>query len=306
MDQHERSDSEAAREERNSLWSSSEEYGSRVAAQRQHEAKSITWNVLYLFSSSHIFFYLLHSKVCLPSAESSVPSFGVCSTFSSSSLPCCIVSVLETFVPLLASPCGLTETEVVLAAPGVTELWDPGREVLLLGPWAWLVLLLVVVGVLGGFSTLCCLDPMRDWLSFSAAVSGGLSSAFAAVGSSGWLTELQALPGAWELETVASTWVTVCTDSVEAQEDLSRRRSSLDACSSSRMGDSSGSVKTSSDIEPSVLRGAVLPLPLAPGSLKRWSGSFCWEGCLSAGRGSRSLTTWQRSNETEANLYVMK
>lgn len=204
-----------------------------------------------------------------------MPSFGVCSTFSFSSLPCCIVSVLETSVPSLASPCGLTETEVVLAAPGVAELWDPGREVLPLGPWAWLVLLLVVVGVLGGFSTLCCLDPMGDWLSFSVAVSGGLSSAFAAVGSSGWLTELRALPGAWELETVASTWVTVCTDSVEAQEDLSRRRSSLDACSSSRMGDSSGSVKTSSDIEPSVLRGAVLPLPLAPGSLKRCSGSFC-------------------------------
>lgn len=171
--------------------------------------------------------------------------------------------------------------EVVPVAPGVTELWDPGREVLLLGPWAWLVLLLVVVGVLGGFSTLCCLDPMGDWLSFSVAVSGGLSSALAAVGSSGWLTEPRALPGVSEPAPVGSTWVTVCTDSVEAPEDLSKRRSSLDACSSSRMGDSSDSVKTSSETEPSVLRGAVLLLSLAPGSLKRCSGSFCWEGCLS-------------------------
>lgn len=158
-------------------------------------------------------------------------------------------------------------------APGVAELWDPGREVLLLG--AWLVLLLVVVGVLGGFSTLCCLDPMGDWLSFSVAVSGGLSSGFAGAGSSAWLTEPRALPGAFEPALVASTWVTVSTDSVEVAEDLSRWRSSLDACSSSRMGDSSDSVKTSSEMEPSVLRGAVLPLSLAPGSLRRCSGSFC-------------------------------
>lgn len=202
-----------------------------------------------------------------------MPSFGVCSMFSFSSLPCCIVSVLGMSVPSLASPCGLAETDVVPVAPGVAELWDSGREVLLLGPW--LVLLLVVVGVLGGFSTLCCLDPMGDWLLFSVAVSGGLSSGFAGVGSSAWLTEPWALPGAFEPALVASTWVTVSTDSVEVAEDLSRRRSSLDACSSSRMGDSSGSVKTSSEMEPSVLRGAVLPLSLAPGSLSCCSGSFC-------------------------------
>lgn len=208
-----------------------------------------------------------------------------------SSLPCCIVSVLETSAPSVASPCGLAETVVASVAPGGAELWDPGREELLLGPWAWLVLLLVVVGVLGGFSTLCCLDPMGDWLLFSVAVSGGLSSAFAAGASSGWLAEPRALPAA--CEPTASAWVTVCTDSVEAPEDLSRWRSSLDACSSSRMGDSSDSVKTSSEMEPSVLRGAVLPLSLAPGSLRRCSGSFCWEGCLSAGRGSRSLEILQ-------------
>lgn len=242
----------------------------------------------------------------LPSAEFCVPSFCVCSTFSSSSFPCCIVSVLETSAPSLVSPCGLAETEGVSVAPAVAELWDPGREVLLLGPWAWLVVLLVVVvGVLGGFSTLCCLDPMGDWLSFFVAVSGGLSSAvaeaLAVAGSPGWPAEPWALPGAWELAPAASTWVTVCTDSVEAPEDLSRRRSSLDACSSSRMGDSSDSVKTSSEMEPSVLRGAVLPLSLAPGSLRRGSGSF-WEGCLSVGRGSRSLEIWKRKNKETCYL----
>lgn len=236
--------------------------------------------------------------MCLPSAEFCVLSFCISSTFSLPSLPCCIVSVLEMSVPLLVSLCGLAEMFVVSVVPGLAELWDPGRELLLLGPWAWLVLLLVVaVGVLGGFSALCCLDPVGDWLSFSVAVSGGLSSAFSTAGSSGWLTELGVLLGAWELVPTASTWVTVCTDSVEAPEDLSRWRSSLDACSSSRMGDNSDSVKTSSEMEPSVLRGAVLPLSLAPGSLSRCSGSFCWEGCLSAGRGSRSLEILKRLHQ---------
>lgn len=211
-----------------------------------------------------------------------------CSTFSS--FPFCIVSVVERpAVPSLASPCALAEREGVSVAPGVAELWDPGREVLLLGRWAWLVLLLVVVGVLGGFSTLCCWTPVGGWLSFSVAVSGGLSSAGAQAFAAEGLAELWAPPRVWALG--GSSWVTVCTDSVEAPEDLSRQRSSLDACSSSRMGDSSDSVKTSSEIEPSVLRGAVLPLSLAPGSLRRCSGSFCWEGCLSAGSGSRSLET---------------
>lgn len=181
-------------------------------------------------------------------------------------------------------------------APGVTELWDPGREVPPLGAWAWLVVLVVVVvvGVLGG-----CLDSRGDWLWLCVAVFGGLSSAeaFSGLGSSGWLTDPRALPGAlagalagaWGPELEASTWVTVWTDSVEAPEDLSSRRSSVDACSSSWMGESSDSVKTSSETEPSVLRGAVLTLSLAPGSLRRCSASLCWEGCLSAGRGSRSL-----------------
>lgn len=137
--------------------------------------------------------------------------------------------------------------------------------------------------MLGGFSTLCCLDPIGDWLSFSVAVSDGLFSAFDTVGSSGWLAEPRALPAVWEL--AASTWVMVCTDSVEAPDDLSKRRSSLDACSSSRMGDSSVSVKTSSENEPSVLRG---------------SGSFCCDGCLSAGRGSRSLETLSRTSQSSA------
>lgn len=204
------------------------------------------------------------------------------------------MSILETSARSLGSPCELAE--VASVAPGVAELWDPGREVLLLGPRAWLVVLLVVVveeGVLGGLSTLCCLDPIGTWLTFSVAVFGGLSSAvaeaFTATSTSGWLTDPRALPGAWGPALVASTWVTVCTDSVEAPEDLSRRRSSLDACSSSRMGESSDSVKTSSEKEPSVLRGAVLPLSLALGSFRHCSVSFCWEGCLSAGRGSRSL-----------------
>lgn len=130
-------------------------------------------------------------------------------------------------------------------------------------------------------------------------MSGGLSSAFTTEGSCGWLTEPRVPPAAWVSGWVsaASTWVTVCTDSVEAPEDLSRRRSSLEACPSSRMGDSSDSVKTSSEMEPSVLRGAVLPLSLAPGSLRRCSGSFCWEGCLSDGNGSRSL-------QPEKTVYI--
>lgn len=261
-------------------------------------------NVLYLYlRDESTRFLTVTLKMCLPSAEFCVPSFGVSSAFSFSSLLCCIVSVS---VPWLASNRWLS-AEVASAVSAVAELWDPGREVLLLGPWAWLVLLLlVVVGVLGGLSTLCCLEPIGDWLSFSVAVSGGgLSSGFAAAGSSGWLTEPRALPGVWEPpETVASTWVMVCTDSVEAPEDLSSRRSSLDACSSSRIGDSSDSVKTSSEMEPSVLRGAVLPLSLAPGSLRRCSGSFCWEGCLSAGSGSRLLKTWKRHKKEVRNGYL--
>lgn len=248
-------------------------------------------------------FLTVSQHVCLPSAEFCTPSLCVCSASSFSSLPCCIVSVWEASAPWLASTCGLAETEVVSVAPVVAELWDPGRELLLLGPWAWLVVLLVVVllvvvGVLGGFSTLCCLDPIGDWLSFSVAVSDGLFSAFDTVGSSGWLAKPRALPAVWEL--AASTWVMVCTDSVEAPDDLSKRRSSLDACSSSRMGDSSVSVKTSSENEPSVLRGAVLPLSLVPGSFRRWSGSFCCDGCLSAGRGSRSLETLSRTSQSSA------
>lgn len=95
----------------------------------------------------------------LPSPEFSVLSFCDSSTFSS--LLCCIVSVLKTSVPSLSSPCELAVMVVVVfpVAPGLAELWELGREELpLLGPWTWLVLLLVVVvivGVLGGFSTLC-------------------------------------------------------------------------------------------------------------------------------------------------------
>lgn len=213
------------------------------------------------------------------------------SAFSLSSVPCCIVSVLETSASWLASGCWLAGTEVV------TELWDPGRGALLLGPWVWLVLLLVVlVGVLGGFSTLCCLGPMGVWVSFTVAVSGGLSSGFVVSGSSGRPAGSRVL----------ATAATVCTDSVDAPDDLSWRRSSLDACSSSRMGDSSVSVKTSSEMEPSVLRGTAPPPPLGPWSFRRCSaGSFCWDGCLSAGRGSRSLTTkggkvrWLRGTLTQ-------
>lgn len=250
-------------------------------------------------------FLTVSQHVCLPSAEFCTPSLCVCSASSFSFSPCCIVSVWEASAPWLASTCGLAETEVVSVAAVVAELWDPGRELLLMGPWAWLVVLLVVVvvllvvvGVLGGFSTLCCLDPIGDWLSFSVAVSDGLFSAFDTVGSSGWLAEPRALPVVWEL--AASTWVMVCTDSVEAPDDLSKRRSSLDACSSSRMGDSSVSVKTSSENEPCALRGAVLPLSLVPGSFRRWSGSFCCDGCLSAGRGSRSLETLSRTSQSSA------
>lgn len=192
--------------------------------------------------------------------------------FSFSSLSCCILSVLGTSDISLASSFGLTETKVAAVASGVAKLWDPGREVLLLlGSWPWLVLL-VVVGVLGGLSSLCCFDPKGDWLLFFVAVSGGLSSGVVSAGSSAWLAELPAPSGAFAAD---STCVMVSTDSVDVPEDLSRRRSSLDACSSSRMGDSSDSVKTSSETEPSVLRGAVLPLSLAPGSLRRCSGSFC-------------------------------
>lgn len=67
-------------------------------------------------------------------------------------------------VPSLVSPCEVADKYVVSVAPGWAELWEPGRELLLLGPCAWLVMLLVVVGVLGGFSTLSCLDPVGDWL----------------------------------------------------------------------------------------------------------------------------------------------
>lgn len=217
----------------------------------------------------------------LPSAEFSRPSVGILS-----SLSCCIGSVLGTSDSSLASSFGLTETKVVPVASGVAELWDPGREALPLGSWPWLVLL-VLVGVLGGFFSLCCLDPIGDWLWFSVAVSGGQSSGFVIAGSSAWPADTPAPSGAFA---PASTWVMVCTDSVDVPEDLSRHRSSLDTCSSSRMGDSSGSVKTSSETEPSVLRGAVLLLS-APESLGRCSGSFCWEGCRSGGRGSRSLKT---------------
>ena len=114
---------------------------------------------------------------------------------------------------------------------------------------------------------------MAVWLS-------GLSpAAVAQAVPSGWLTDPRALPGAWGvleadapwpgLEHDASSWVTVWTDSVEAPEDLSRRRSSEEACSS-RMGDRSGSVNTSSDREPSMLRWTVLP-PVFPGSPGRGS-----------------------------------
>ncbi|TNN72910.1 hypothetical protein EYF80_016839 [Liparis tanakae] len=188
-------------------------------------------------------------------------------------------------VPSLASPCGLAEAEMLSAAQGGAELWEPGREVLLLGPWAWLVLVvLVVLVVVGGFSSLSCLDLMGDWPSLSVAVPGGLSSAPATALSFGGL----ALPEAWDAGLLASTWVSVCTDSADAPDDLSRRRSSLDACSSSRMGDSSVSAKTSSEREASTPRGAALPPPppSAPGSFRRCSGSF-WEGCLSVGNGSR-------------------
>lgn len=205
-----------------------------------------------------------NGNACLPSAEL---CFGVSSTFSFSSLSCCIVSALGTSGTSLASSFGVTETKVVPVASGVAELWDPGRDVLPLGSWPWLVLL-VVVGVLGGFSSLCCLDLTRDWLLFSVAVSGGLSSGFVIAGSSARPAPSGALLPDAACEAVS-------TDSVDVPEDLSRRRSSLDACSSSRMGDSSGSVKTSSETEPSVLRGAVLPLSLAPESLRRCSGSFC-------------------------------
>lgn len=181
------------------------------------------------------------------------------------------MSALGTSGTSLASPFGVSETKVVPVASGVAELWDPGRDVLPLGSWPWLVLL-VVVGVLGGFSSLCCLDPTRDWLLFSVAVSAGLSSGFVIAGSSARPAEPPAPPGALLPDAACEA---VSTDSVDVPEDLSRRRSSLDACSSSRMGDSSGSVKTSSETEPSVLRGAVLPLSLAPESLRRCSGSFC-------------------------------
>lgn len=202
----------------------------------------------------------IYNCTCLPSAE-----------FSFSSLSCCILSVLGTSDIWLASSFGLTETKVVAVASGVAKLWDSGREVLQLGSWPWLVLL-VVVGVLGGLSSLCCFDPKGDWLLFFVAVSGGLSSGIVSAGSSAWLAELPAPSGAFAAD---STCVMVSTDSVDVPEDLSRRRSSFDACSSSRMGDSSDSVKTSSETEPSVLRGAVLPLSLAPESLRRCSGSFC-------------------------------
>lgn len=198
--------------------------------------------------------------MCLPPAEVSELSSGDFSARSFSS-PLCIVSVLGLVAPSSVPPCRLAP-----AAPGVAELWEPGLELLLLGPWLWLVLLLLVlVGGLGSFSTLCCLDPTGGCLSFSVAVSGRLSSCSARPSDPCVL-----------LSGTASTWVTVSMDSVDVADDLSRRRrSSLDACSSSRMGDSSGSVKTSSEMEPSVLRGAVLPLSLAPGSLRRCSESFC-------------------------------
>lgn len=231
----------------------------------------------------------------LPSAEF---CFGVSSMFSFSSLSCCILSVLGTSDISLASSFGLTETKVVAVTSGVAKLWDPGREVLPLGSWFWLVLL-VVVGVLGGLSSLCCFDPKGDWLLFFVAVSGGLSSGIVSAASSAWLAELLAPSGAFAAD---PTCVMVSTDSVDVPEDLSRRRSSLDACSSSRMGDSSDSVKTSSETEPSVLRGAVLPLSLAPESLRRCSGSF-WEGCRSGGRGSRSLKKLKRDYEKAMLMY---
>lgn len=209
-----------------------------------------------------------YNCTCLPSAEF---CFGISSMFSFFSLSCCILSVLGTSDISLASSFGLTETKVVAVASGLAKLWDPGRDVLPLGSWPWLVLL-VVVGVLGGLSSLCCFDPKGDWLLLFVAVSGGLSSGIVRAGSSAWLAELPAPSGTFAAD---SSCVMVSTDSVDVPEDLSRRRSSLDACSSSRMGDSSDSVKTSSETEPSVLRGAVLPLSLAPESLRRCSGSFC-------------------------------
>lgn len=157
----------------------------------------------------------------------------------------------------------------------MVELWEAGREE---GPWPspWLV-----VGVLGAAfptSTLCCLEPMGDWLW--AVWLSGLSSAvvgcFSWPSTGGWLTDLQAqlaAPGASPGGMKASTWVTVWMDSVEAvaEEDMSRRRSSEEVASS-RMGDSSDSAKTSSEKEPSVLREAALPLSLL-GTLRRCSGS---------------------------------
>lgn len=232
-----------------------------------------------------------YNCTCLPSAEF---CFGIPSMFSFSPLSCCILSVLGTSDISLASSFGLTETKVVAVASGVAKLWDPGREVLPLVSWPWLVLL-VVVGVLGGLSSLCCFEPKGDWLLFFVAVSRGLSSGIVSAGSSAWLAVLPTPSGAFAPD---STCVMVSTDSVDVPEDLSRRtRSSLDACSSSRMGDSSDSVKTSSETEPSVLRGAVLPLSLAPESLRRFSRSFCWEGCRSGGRGSRSLKTLKTDYE---------
>lgn len=236
----------------------------------------------------------VNKQLCLPSAESCWPSFGISSTLP---LSCCIASVLGTSDASLASSFGLTEAKVEPVASGVAELWEPGREVLPLGSWPWLVLL-VVVGVLGGFSSLCCLDPMGDWLWFSVAVSGGLSSGFVVAASSAWPADPPAPPGAF-----TPGCVMVSTDSVDVPEDLSWQSSSLDGCSSSRMGDSSGSVKTSSETEPSVLRGAALPLSLAAESLSRCSGSF-WEGCRSGGRGSRSLKPLKRGYEKQRSSNI--
>ena len=93
-----------------------------------------------------------------------------------------------------------------------------------------------------------------------------------------------------------SAWLMVWTDSEEAPEDLRRRSSSEEGSGSSRTGEISDSVKTSSESEASVLRGAVLALSF-PASFARCAASsrllrvalLIWLGSGADAGNSRSL-----------------
>ncbi len=198
--------------------------------------------------------------VVVPSAELSPWLLVDCWTFSlwvwwmlsRCSLACCIVwlfhiflsssmSVSESRVPSRVSlaPLGLLSCPMASAAPGA-ELWEPEEgatpSVWQCGGCWWSLL----VGVLG-CSWLGCLG--RAVLLAGSTSSGFFSS------SSVWLPS-----AAW------GSWRRVCTDWDEPPDDLSSCCSSSVDCRSSRMGESSDSVKTSSEIEPSMLWGAVLAL----------------------------------------------